>query len=105
MRTLRALDVRKRFGQVLDEAAAGERIVIERAGHAVAALVSLEDLAELDPRRERERRLRAVADLKRLVARSPERTIDAAGLVRASRAARTKQVMQAAGDRGSSPRR
>ena len=49
MKTVTALDVRKHFGQLLDEAAGGERIVIERAGQPRAALVSLEDLRELDP--------------------------------------------------------
>ena len=31
MRSVSALDVRKHFGQLLDEAAAGERLIIERA--------------------------------------------------------------------------
>ena len=39
MKTVSALDVRKRFGQLLDEAAAGERLLIERAGQPIAALV------------------------------------------------------------------
>src|SRR3989337_2210436 len=53
MRTVTALDVRRRFGQIIDQAAAGERIVIERAGQPVAALVPLADLARVDPDRRR----------------------------------------------------
>ena len=96
MRTVSALDVRKKFGQVLDEAAAGERIVIERAGQPVAALVSLEDLAALDPATIRERRLAALEDLRRMVERSPPRQeADAATLVRKARDDRAGQVMRA----------
>lgn len=65
MRALSALDVRARFGQVIDEAAAGERIVIERGGQPIAALVPLADLAALDPAAERDRRLAALAALVR----------------------------------------
>jgi len=45
MKTVSALDVRKHFGQLLDEAAAGERIIIERAGQPRAALVPLDRAA------------------------------------------------------------
>lgn len=61
MRALSALDVRARFGQVIDEAAAGERIVVERGGQPIAAIVPLSDLAALDPEAERDRRLAALA--------------------------------------------
>ncbi len=71
MRTVTALDVRRRFGQIVDEAAAGERIVIERAGQPVAALVPLADLALLDPERRRATRLGALDDLRQLAARRP----------------------------------
>lgn len=59
MRSVSALDVRARFGQVLDQAAAGERFIVERAGHPVAAIVPLEDIEHLDPERLRRRRLAA----------------------------------------------
>ena len=69
MKTVSALDVRKRFGELLDEAAAGERIVIERAGQPRAALVPLADLDEVDPeqvnRRRREALLRTSMQLRR----------------------------------------
>jgi prevent-host-death family protein len=71
VKTVSALDVRRRFGQLLDEAAAGERIVIERAGIPLAALVPLTDLADSDPARARERQLAALAETRRLVAEAP----------------------------------
>lgn len=60
MRTVSALEVRAKFGQVLDEAAAGERLIVERGGSPVAAIVPLADLERLDPDRLRARRLTAV---------------------------------------------
>lgn len=60
MRTISALEVRAKFGQVLDEAAAGERFVVERGGSAVAAIVPLADLDALDPDKIRNRKLAAV---------------------------------------------
>lgn len=71
MRTVTALEVRARFGQIVDEAAAGERIVIERAGQPVAAIVPLADLALVDPDRRRATRLAAIEDIRRLAARRP----------------------------------
>jgi prevent-host-death family protein len=71
MRTISALDVRARFGQVLDEAAAGERFIVERAGQPVAAIVPLSDLDALDPDRIRARRKAAVEELLRARARDP----------------------------------
>ena len=44
MKTITALEVRAKFGQVLDEAAAGERFIVERAGVPVASIVPLADL-------------------------------------------------------------
>jgi prevent-host-death family protein len=60
MKTISALEVRAKFGQVLDEAAAGERFVVERAGAPVAAIVPLRDLEGGDPELVRARRLAAV---------------------------------------------
>jgi prevent-host-death family protein len=71
MRTVTALEVRARFGQIIDEAAAGERIVIERAGQPVAAIVPLADLALVDPERRRASQLAAIEDIRRLAARRP----------------------------------
>jgi prevent-host-death family protein len=60
MKTISALEVRARFGQVLDEAAAGERFIVERAGAPVAAIVPLQDLEASDPEAVKARRLAAV---------------------------------------------
>jgi prevent-host-death family protein len=65
MRTISALEVRARFGQVIDEAAAGERFIVERAGTPIAAIVPLRDLEEIDPDRLLKRRLDAVRALER----------------------------------------
>ena len=71
MRVVTALEVRRRFGQIVDEAAAGERIVIERAGQPVAALVPLADLALVYPDRRRTARLTAIDDIRQLARRRP----------------------------------
>lgn len=60
MRAITALEVRAQFGRVLDEAAAGERFVVERAGVPVAAIVPLRDLDATDPERVRADRLAAL---------------------------------------------
>jgi len=64
MKTITALEVRAKFGQVLDEAAAGERFIVERAGVPVAAIVPLADLEATDPAVVRARRLAAVDELR-----------------------------------------
>lgn len=71
MRSVTALDVRRRFGQIVDEAAAGERIVIERAGQPIAAIVPLSDLALVDPERRKVARLAAIDEIQRLARRHP----------------------------------
>lgn len=43
MRTVTAMDMRKRLGEILDAASAGERILIERDHRPLAYLVSIED--------------------------------------------------------------
>jgi len=71
MRTVSALDVRRRFGEIVDQAAAGERIVIERAGQPIAALVPLADLALVDPERRKAERLKAIDNIRRMTERHP----------------------------------
>lgn len=71
MKTISALEVRAKFGQVLDEAAAGERFIVERAGLPVAAIVPLRDLEANDPEQVKARRLAAVERLRRLAAADP----------------------------------
>ncbi len=43
------MDMRRRLGEILDAASAGERILIERDHRPLAYLVSVEDAARLDP--------------------------------------------------------
>lgn len=52
MRTVSAMDMRKRLGEILDAASAGERILIERDHRPLAYLISVEDAHRLDPDRE-----------------------------------------------------
>lgn len=66
MRTITPLDLRKRLGQILDEASAGQRFLIERDHRPLAVLVSVEDAARIDE--EREARIkRRLAALDRLI--------------------------------------
>ena len=46
------MDMRKKLGEILDAASAGERILIERDNKPLAYLVSVEDGQRLDPDRE-----------------------------------------------------
>jgi prevent-host-death family protein len=93
MRAVTALEVRQKFGQIIDEAAAGERIVIERAGQPIAAIVPLSDLALLDPERRKAERLRALDDLRRLAKERPiHLEEDPATLIRRMRDERAEQI-------------
>ena len=67
MRTVTAMDMRKRLGEILDAASAGERILIERDHRPLAYLVSVEDGQRLSPDQD-ERRRRRLAALDRLEA-------------------------------------
>jgi len=87
VKTYTAIEVRRQCGRILDEAAAGERIVIERAGQPIAALVPLGDIAQYDPDSRRARQLEALTKLRRRAARLSGRDgpFDAAAFVRADR--------------------
>jgi prevent-host-death family protein len=67
MRTISAMDLRRRMGEFLDRASAGEHVVIERDRRPLAVLVPYEDAMRL---RESpaDTRARAVAALDRLEA-------------------------------------
>ena len=98
MRTVTALDVRRRFGRIIDEAAAGERIVIERAGQPIAAIVPLSDLAQVDPELRRGARLAALDEIARMARRRPfPPGFDAAAAIKAGRAERSRVVPPATG--------
>jgi prevent-host-death family protein len=47
MKTLTPMDLRRSLGQILDQASAGERFLIERDHKPLAVLVSVEDAARL----------------------------------------------------------
>jgi prevent-host-death family protein len=67
MRTITAMDLRRRMGEILDQASAGEHIVVERDRRPLAVLVPYEDAVRL---RESpaDQRARALAALDRLEA-------------------------------------
>jgi prevent-host-death family protein len=96
MKTVSALDVRKHFGQLLDEAAAGERIIIERAGQPRAALVPLEDLKHVDPDERRARQKAALREIRRMARLRPAPPdFDAAATIRQMRDERAEHIMAA----------
>lgn len=96
MRSIAALDVRRRFGEIVDQAAAGERFVIERAGQPVAAIVPLSDLALVDPERIVAQRLAAIDDVVRMARdRGTRPTKDPAGMIRRMRRERDLQIARA----------
>ena len=65
MRTVTAMDLRRRLGEVLDAASAGEPITIVRDGRPMAVLVAPEAAARIDES-ERARIERGLAALDRL---------------------------------------
>ncbi len=97
--------MRKRFGQLLDEAAAGERLVIERAGVPIAALVPLSDLPEASREARIRSQLEALREIRRLARRWPAPDgFDAAQVIREQRDARASQIMRAVSEaRASDP--
>jgi prevent-host-death family protein len=107
MRTVTAMDLRKRLGEILDAAAAGERIAIERDGRPMAVLVTPEAAARLDED-EQARIQRALAALERLaelgdrIAREhpgPDDGLTDAEWIQAARDARTDRIVEAASRR------
>lgn len=81
-----ALHVRAKFGEVIDQASAGERIIIERAGHRIAAIVPLSDLEAHDPDAIRARQMEALERIRRRRRRlAADPAFDAVAWVRADR--------------------
>ena len=100
MRTVSALDVRKKFGELLDEAAAGERLIIQRGGQPVAALVPLSDVAEHDPEAIKQRRLKAIDDIRRMARHGPRLSSEQiVELIRAGRQERLQHIVGAGNNR------
>jgi|APDOM4702015191_1054821.scaffolds.fasta_scaffold478992_2 prevent-host-death family protein len=104
MRTVTAMDLRKRLGEILDAAAAGERIAIERDGRPMAILVTPEAATRLDED-EQARIERGLAALDRLdefrerMARlhaDPDDGLTTAEWIQRERDARTDRIVEAA---------
>jgi prevent-host-death family protein len=92
-RTISALELRKKLGEILDRAAAGERIVVERDRRPLAMLVSYEDGQRLEESPEERRRrveaaLAAIDEFRERMAREHPELLDrpdAATLIRQDR--------------------
>jgi prevent-host-death family protein len=67
MRTVTAMELRKRLGEILDAASAGERILIERDHKPLAVLISPEEDAARSDQDRQARIDRRLAALDRLV--------------------------------------
>jgi len=99
MKTVSALELRKRVGQLLDEAAAGERIVIERAGQPLCALVPLRDLEATAPAARLQRERAALHEIRRLARQHPfPDGFDAVQVIKDGRRQRDEQIMRAVDD-------
>ncbi|MBF8289779.1 MAG: Antitoxin [Chloroflexi bacterium] len=105
MRTVTSMDLRRRLGEILDAAAAGERIAIERDGRPMAVLVTPEAAQRLDEGTEA-RVQRGLAALDRLdefrerMARQypvPDDGLTTAEWIQREREARTDRIAEAAG--------
>lgn len=107
MKTISALELRAKVGQYLDEAANGERIIVERAGQRLCAIVPLEDIERWDPERRMARQLAALQEMRERARRSPAppSAEDTATMMRRLREERTAQIVanveEAARRRGS----
>jgi antitoxin (DNA-binding transcriptional repressor) of toxin-antitoxin stability system len=96
MKSVSALELRKHVGQLLDEAAGGERIIIERGGQPLCALVPLRDLEDVDPGQKLRRQMHAIDELQRLARQHPfPEGFDAAEAIREGRRERDEQIMRA----------
>jgi len=62
MKTLTALDLRKKLGSVLNDVSKkGEQVIISRANKPLAVMISVEEYEEKVLKKNRERRLREVS--------------------------------------------
>ena len=103
------MDMRKRLGEILDAASAGERILIERDHRPLAYLVSVEDGARLDTDRE-ELLAQRIAAMDRLMALGeamrekypdPDDGLTTAEWLRQDHEQRAEQILRAAKSGGS----
>ncbi|MFN8622076.1 MAG: type II toxin-antitoxin system Phd/YefM family antitoxin [Chloroflexota bacterium] len=98
MKTISALELRAKVGKYLDEAAAGERIVVERAGQRLCAIVPLEDIERWDPDRRMARQLAALEEMRQFARLHPAPPGDTAEMIRRMRRERTDQILTAVED-------
>ena len=105
MRVVTPTDMRKRLGEILDAASAGERIWIERDHRPLAVLVSIEDAERIDTEareatiKRRLAALDALAEFGLQYAREnprPPGDPGAVELIRRAREERTQQILRAA---------
>jgi prevent-host-death family protein len=87
MRTISAMELRRRLGETLDKAAAGERIVVERDRRPLVVLVPYSEAASMGEtskeRRDRLRRaLRQLEDFGRRMQLNDPEGLDAAAAIR-----------------------
>lgn len=62
MKTITALDLRKKLGAVLDDVSGkGEQVVVSRANKPLAVLISFEEYEEKVLKKNRERRLKGIS--------------------------------------------
>jgi len=62
MKTVTALDLRKKLGSVLDDVSKkGEQVMISRANKALAVLISVDEYEEKVLKKNRERRLKEIS--------------------------------------------
>jgi prevent-host-death family protein len=88
------LDVRRQFDQIIKFAASGERIVVERSGKPVVAIVPLADLELVDPEKRRMSRLGALGEIRQMATERPfPSTFDAVAALRKQRRVRTGTPM------------
>ncbi len=102
------MDMRKRLGEILDAASAGERILIERDHRPLAYLISVEDARRLDPERGQLlaqrigalERLAALGEEMRGRYPEPDDGLTDAEWLRQERERRADQIDRAASSRG-----
>ena len=101
------MDMRKRLGEILDAASAGERILIERDHRPLAYLISVEEAQRLDPDREELAarqtaafdRLRALAEEMKGKEYEPDDGLTDAEWLHQERERRAEQIDRAASSR------
>ncbi len=94
MRTVTTLDVRRDFDEIIKSASSGERLVVERAGRPVVAIVPLADLELVDPEKRRMSRLGALGEIRRMAADRPfPPTFDAVAALRKQRRVRNGSLV------------